>query len=141
MRKIAALAVALLLAGCTGGDRSVVEKWGGALRLVIDPPIPVAGTIPDHVLVNETDETIGYGRPFVLEQQTPDGWRRVRSRCGFTLEGLSLAPGESSPPAPVACPGEDPPLESGVYRVTKEVDVGDDYDRDVEILVATFTVF
>jgi hypothetical protein len=56
---------------------------------VIVPPVPAPGTIPDHVLVNETEETIGYGHPFVLEQRTNDGWRHVRNRCAFTLEGLS----------------------------------------------------
>lgn len=137
------LAVALLATGCdTGSDPGAIEARGGDVRLVVVPPVPVSGTIPDHVLVNDSDEDVGYGHPYNLERRTGDGWRHVENPCAFTLEGLHLAPGEQSPPESVGdCREDAPGLESGVYRLTKDVDFEAGVDEwRTETLEVTFTV-
>ena len=140
--RIAVVAVTLLLMGCEAGrDPSVTEANGGVVRLVIVPDEPASGTIPDYVLVNDTEKTVAYGRPFTLEKRISGEWTAVKNRCLFTLEGLSLEPAERSSPTPVAgCPTGTPGLEAGVYRVTTQVDVGEGDARDARTLVATFEV-
>lgn len=140
MRKIAVLVVALLAVGCDGGEPRAVKQRGGTVRLVIDPSVPEAGSVPNHILVNETKDRIVYGRRFGLEQRTGDKWSDLQNGCLFTDERLSLDPGESSSPDPITCRGEDPPLQSGVYRLTKEIDVLGDEGLDVETLVVAFKV-
>ena len=142
MRALPILAVALLSTACqTGGDPGAVEARGGAVRLVVVPPAAPAGTIPDQVLVNESDQTIGYGQAFDLERQTDDGWKDVRHRCAFTAEALYLDPGQRSAPKPVhPCARVGARMEPGVYRVTRDVDVAEGDDTDDRFLVATFTV-
>ena len=143
MRKIAIIAVALLAAGCEmERDPSTIGARGGEVRLVVVPPMPAAGTVPRHVLVNDAGEDVGYGHPYVLERRTGDGWRPVESPCLFTLEGLTLEPAERSEPEPLGdCRPQAPGLVSGVYRLRKEVDLdrGDDLWQR-QTLEATFMV-
>jgi hypothetical protein len=147
--KVILVLAALVLA--TAPAAAAARSAAGAELRVYPTAVDVADT-PRFVLANTGAVSLSYGTPYKLERRTSDGWRWINRRQAWTLPLLSLAPGETSRPGPIAvyrvnpkarCPhSSEPcclrvPLRPGLYRVTKGFSSG---ARQL-IARATFRVF
>lgn len=138
MRALAIVAAALLLTGCD--DPGVIEAKGGNVRLEVIPAEVAAERFPQHVLVNDSKQTVVYGHSYDLERWAAGKWKDVDFRCAFSGEAISLDPGDRSPAESLGGCGDEMPLEPGIYRVSKDVDVAEGDATDDRLLVETFTV-
>jgi hypothetical protein len=113
-------------AACRGTSSKSVDGEPRRVRIELDP-CRVSSTETAHlVLENIGNTTVGYDPSFKLEEKTPTGWRWINRRQAFTLPLFSLEPRERSDPQAIEVNFESPtpvPLDPGVYRVTKGIDL------------------
>jgi len=130
------------------GHGEITRTIGGeSARVVleIDPAQTAQGDRVTWTLHNEGKIDIGYGHAYLLHRPVGGSWKEVPNHIGFTLELLSLSPGESSKPEPVALynkRGHHVPFELGIYRITiGDVSLGSGYPADESVdILALFRV-
>ena len=111
---------------CTGTATKSVSGQTRKVRIKIAPCRVSPGEAPTLRLENTGTTTLGYGPGFRLEKETDAGWRSVNNRQAFTLPLVYLEPGDRSDAEEVAIylgKPEPIPLDPGVYRVTKSIDL------------------
>lgn len=107
-----------------------VSAQGGEVVLSVEPDSLDGKGLPRYVIVNETDEVIGYGYPYVFSTKRGGIWREIKNhpRCVFILPLLTVQPGERSEAMEIGrCDKEgeaEIPLP-GSYRIGKEVELAD----------------
>jgi hypothetical protein len=125
---------------CTGTAAKSLDGERRKVRIELAPCRVSPGEAPTLRLENTGTTTIGYGPGFKLEKETDAGWRWVNKRQAFTLPLVYLKPGDRSDPEEVAVylgKPEPIPLDPGVYRITKSVDLTPGKPRPPRMSVST----
>jgi hypothetical protein len=113
-------------AACRGTSSKSLDGEPRRIRIEVDP-CRVSSTQTAHlVLENIGYTTVGYDPSFKLEKKTPSGWRWINRRQAFPLPLVYLEPRQRSDPQAIEVNFDSPtpvPLDPGVYRVTKAIDL------------------
>jgi Big-like domain-containing protein len=113
-------------AACKGTSSKSVDGKLRRVRIEVDP-CRLSSTETAHlVLANIGQTTVGFDPSFKLEKRTPTGWRWINRRQAFPLPLAYLQPRQRSDPQAVKVNFGSPtpvPLDPGVYRVTKGIDL------------------
>lgn len=126
MRRIALLACAVLIAGCS----SPTESSSSQLEFTVRPERIAAGDSLTATLFNRSEYTVVYSFcPAALDRRTNAGWLTVQQPFGVPAGTMSmcvgiayeLAPGETAEYRQVIT--ED--VEAGRYRLRLNVSIGD----------------
>jgi hypothetical protein len=111
---------------CRGTSSKSLDGEPRRVRIEVDP-CRVSSTETAHlVLENLGNTTVGYDPSFKLEKKTPTGWRWINRRQAFPLPLVYLEPRHRSDPHAIEVNFESStpvPLDPGVYRVTKAIDL------------------
>jgi hypothetical protein len=113
-------------AACQGTSSKPVDGKPRKVRIELDPCRVSSTETAYLVLENIGSTTVGYDPSFKLEKRTPTGWRWINRRQGFPLPLFYLEPRQRSDPQAIEVKIESPtpvPLDPGVYRVTKGIDL------------------
>jgi hypothetical protein len=113
-------------AACKGTATKSVDGKPRRVRIEVDPCRVSSTETAYLVLENIGNITVGYDPSFKLEKKTPAGWRWINRRQAFTQPLFYLEPRERSDPLAIEVISDSPtavPLDPGVYRVTKGIDL------------------
>lgn len=113
-------------AACKGTATKSVDGKPRRIRIEVDPCRVSSTETAYLVLENVGSATVGYDPSFKLEKKSPTGWRWVNRRQAFPLPLIYLEPRQRSDPQAIEVNFESPtsvPLDPGVYRVTKGIDL------------------